>query len=63
METPDREDLEEQFARLMAAYDEARTASGTLDLLEDRNVPAVLRPRLRSARAALQLLEAVWPRG
>jgi len=62
MNAPDQDALEEQFAELLATYDEARAAGQTPELADGRDVPEALRSRLRNARECLQILEAVWPR-
>jgi hypothetical protein len=62
MHAPDPEELEQQFVQLLAAYDEALAAGRASGPEDDLALPEPLRPRLRRARACLQLLEAVWPR-
>jgi serine/threonine protein kinase len=65
MNTPDPndpDDLEDEFARLLERYEQARAAGQTPDPADDPSVPAALRTRLDNARACLGRLEALWPR-
>jgi serine/threonine protein kinase len=54
--------LDESFAQLLAAYDESLATGQAADSAAEHTLPRELWPRFRDARAALELLEAAWPR-
>src|SRR5262249_58983107 len=54
--------LDEQFAQLLAAYDESLATGRAAESADEHAIPRELWPRFRDSRAALELLEAAWPR-
>jgi WD40 repeat protein len=59
---PDEETHDDDFAALLAEYDDA-LAQGRTPAAAGRAVELTLRARLHEAQACLDLLESAWPRG